>query len=122
MQSRNGKNTVQITDAKSALFHLLFHLLLLLDLKVEDAILPVSGYIDCQCLTSIDEEFDSNPADGKVRREEFCALLFRSGVYKYTDKRLQKIVFILHHAPSMGIPGRYLHSNLGSHEKLAQWR
>ena len=89
MQSRNGKNTVQITDAKSALFHLLFHLLLLLDLKVEDAILPVLGYIDCQCLTSINEEFDSNPG-GKVRREEFCALLFRSGVYKYTDKRLQK--------------------------------
>ena len=121
MQSCIGKNIVQITDVKSALFHLLFHLLLSLDLNVEDAILPVSGYIYCQCLTSINEEFDSNPG-GKVRCEEFCALLFRSGVYKYTDKRLQKIVFILHHALSMVIPGRYLHSNLGSHEKLAQWR
>ena len=33
-----------------------------------------------------DKEFNSNPAGGKVRRNDFCALLFRSGVYKYTDK------------------------------------
>jgi len=88
MRSRNGQNTVQITDAKSALFHLL----LLLDLKVKYAILPVTGYTECKCLASImcnrirDKEFNSNPAGGKVRRNNFCALLFRSGVYKYTDK------------------------------------
>ena len=88
MRSRNSKNTVQITDVKS----ILFHLLLLLDLKVKYAILLVTGYTECKCLASImcnwirDKEFNSNPAGGKVRRNDFCALLFRSGVYKYTDK------------------------------------
>ena len=33
-----------------------------------------------------DKEFNSNPAGGKVRRNDVCALLFRSGVNKYTDK------------------------------------
>ena len=32
-----------------------------------------------------DNKFNSNPG-GKVRRNDFCALLFRSGVYKYIDK------------------------------------
>ena len=87
MRSRNSQNTVQITDAKSTLFHLL----LLLDLKVEYTILPVAGFKVCKCLASTmnsrirDKEFNSNPGD-KVRRDDVCALLYHSGVYKHTDK------------------------------------
>ena len=79
MRSRNSQNTVQITDAKS----ILFHLLLLLDLKVEYTILPVAGFTDCKCLASImtsrirDKEFNSNPGD-KVRRDDVCTLLYHS--------------------------------------------
>ena len=75
MRSRKSQNTVQITDVKS----ILFHLLLLLDLRVEYTILPVAGFPDCKCLTSImtsqirDKEFYSNPGD-KVRQDNVCAL------------------------------------------------
>ena len=87
MRSRDSQNTVQITDAKS----ILFHLLLLLDLKVEYTILPVAGFTVCKCIASTmnsrirNKEFNSNPGD-RVRRDDVCALLYHSGVYKYTDK------------------------------------